>query len=198
MIQGYVLLWGDVAAVEGGLFESFTPYPFAAPICAHLTCSHDQRPGAVLARTSSGALQLDQDDLGLRIQASGRGREWSQLVRAVRGGLRGASFTYRPVASDRDGELITVTKARCTEVCITGDPAYAAGGLWLEGEHGLPDHLDRLRNQFDANIRANRPRPVATEPAPRPQAVHSAPQRDNPIRQMARAHVVRYLAGMPR
>ncbi|MCE3247231.1 MAG: hypothetical protein K0R41_1056 [Geminicoccaceae bacterium] len=161
-VQGYVVLWGDLAEVDGTTIETFSAYPFIAPPLGHLTADH--RRGHRYASTSSGQLRLVQDDIGLRLEVdAGEDREWSRLVRAIAGGMRGCSFTFKALDQHREGDLVTISRAKLSEVCITGSPAYASGGVWFADEDGLPPHLAKLRDAWQAHATVNRPARIDRE-----------------------------------
>jgi HK97 family phage prohead protease len=203
-LAGYALLWGDEAAVDGEV-ETFRAYSFTEPLIAYLTAAH--LPGHRYASTSSGQLRLAQDDVGLRLEVDvGEDREWDRLVRTIAGGMRGASFTFKALAEERDGDRVTITRARLSEVCITGSPAYSRAGVWFQGEDGLPPRLATLQRQWQAHATVNRPARIDRELAafaasqrwstglvePAPQAC--AVGRD-PVRRLAGRYVGRYVGG---
>src|SRR5688572_26879658 len=138
-LKGYVLVWGDTAEVDGEL-ETFSPYSFVEPAIGYLSAAH--LPGHRYASTATGQLRLLQDDVGLRLEVdAGSDRQWSRLMSAIQCGMRGCSFTFKTLAEDRVGSLVTVARAKLSEVCFTGSPAYPRGGVWFDGEDGLPAHL---------------------------------------------------------
>jgi HK97 family phage prohead protease len=199
VLRGYIVVWNDLAEVEGVL-ESFSPYSFAEPLLAHMTAAH--LPGHVYARTASGQLHLEQDDTGLRLEVDvGEDREWRRLIRAIQAGMRGMSFTFREIAAERAGGRVMVTRAKLSEVCVTGSPAYAGGAIWFDGEDGLPPHLAALREAWHARSVAGRPARIEQEVAAfertratvlaeiEPVPALLSVQVDDPIRRRARAYL---------
>jgi HK97 family phage prohead protease len=157
-VQGYVVVWGDVAEVEYGLTESFAPNAFDEPMTGPLYVAH--RPGTRYASVAGKTLSLEQDAVGLRFEAHGdwNDPDWRALVNSIRGGLRGCSFGFYPVA--QSGHM--VYRARLREITLTGAPAYEGGGVWLSDEDQLPAKL--------ALVRACWSQPSRTQSRPGPQA----------------------------
>jgi HK97 family phage prohead protease len=154
-IAGYAIVWGDVAQLETGR-EQFALGSLMNS-SARLTFGHDPRPGAIL-----GFARVVQDQHGacFRAQLDENRREVRQAIGAVRTGANFCSFKFRPLASRKSGDFVTIEHARLVEISIVGDPAYPQGGCWIEGDEPyLPSRLAALAEQFD------RAPPLAATPA---------------------------------
>jgi HK97 family phage prohead protease len=136
IIRGYGIVWDDEAALPDRR-ETFAPNAFTRPISCSLRCSHDSRTYAGYAY-----IRPVQDEHGLRFEAvlDINDRRHRQLIAAVRGGMTGVSIGFRALASEWPaGDLERITKARLTEISITGADAaaYSAGGCWVAGDEDL-------------------------------------------------------------
>jgi HK97 family phage prohead protease len=152
VICGWVILWDDEALI-GGRRERFAPFAFSEPLSARMVVSHDQRPGAVLARSSS--LVLEQTEIGLkfcaRLDGSADARRAAAAVRS--GALACCSFEFHSREVHDEGDGLTVVRARLAEISLTGSPAYAGGGCWMSDASELPDGLEALRDMWEEAAR---------------------------------------------
>jgi HK97 family phage prohead protease len=150
VICGWVILWDDEALI-GGRRERFAPFAFSEPLGARLVVSHDQRPGAVLARSVGGSLTLQQTEVGVRFHAvldgSTDARRAAAAVRA--GALTGTSFEFYSRESRDEEDCRIVVRARLSEISLTGSPAYPAGACWMSDARELPDRLEVLRDMWE-------------------------------------------------
>ena len=112
------------------------------------------------------------------------------MICAIRNGLNGMSFKFRPLASRKDDGLMTIERALLLEISVVPDAAYRMGGVWLVGDEPyLPPRLAALAHQFAtaAPLPAKSPQPAA---AGRAAPAHPAV---NPLR----LAVARYMASYP-
>ncbi len=147
-LRGYLLCWHDVANLDAAR-EQFEPNAFINP-SARLVFGHDPRPGAIL-----GFARVVQDRHGARFSAQRdeRRRDVRQAIGAIRYGANFCSFKFRPHATPKVGDLVTVERAMLLDVSIVSDPAYWAGGVWLVGDKSyLPPRLAALAEQFDRGL----------------------------------------------
>jgi HK97 family phage prohead protease len=208
IIVGYGLVWEDWAEVDGHL-EQFRPGAFQNA-SARLTCDHDKRPGAVVA----WACPVIQDEVGLRFRAVldlERRRDVAHLAALIRAGvLSQCSFTFRPIASSREGDIEVIERARLLELAITSSPFYGAGGAWVEG-----DCLDRAPARVRAlaaaygrvptivPVRAKPPLRLATTPPvsrrrpTKPKTLMGIGASASPLRQAVARHINAYLRRCP-
>ena len=103
------------------------------PIFLFVNHQMDQLP---LASTRSGTLQLLEDDIGLRMEASldGSNPRSAELVSALgRGDVDKMSFSFRvnPGGESRENGVRTLTDIQLFEVSVVNQPAYSSTDVGL-------------------------------------------------------------------
>ena len=105
----------------------------------------------LLARTSSGTLQLDDRDDGLHFFAelpdTADGRDTYELIQ--RGDLSGCSFAFRCDADRWDSKakppVRTVERAMISEISLVSQPAYTSTSVHARSAIDEPAAMVRLR-----------------------------------------------------
>lgn len=129
--QGYVALWGHEAAMRGHL-ERIEPGAFADSLQTRdVLALWSHNDAAVLGRTSSGTLQLNEDRKGLAYRLdlpdTSHGRDAAELLR--RGDIGGASVGMvvdrERWSQDSYGYPVrSIQAATLIEISLVGMPAY--------------------------------------------------------------------------
>lgn len=124
--------WSDEiveAGMRGAFQERIAPDAFGELDGADIKLLFNHEPGALLARTKSGTLKLNQTKGGLRFTAqlpeTSLGNDVRELMQ--RGDLTGEmSFGFYAEADEWNDKrtLRTVTKARLVELSVVVDAAY--------------------------------------------------------------------------
>jgi HK97 family phage prohead protease len=129
IVQGYAVRWDDVAEVDGQR-ERFDRGAFKYARSTNLRVAHDPRPGAVLA----WAVPVVETVEGLFFSAvlDPSNEAHRRVIAALRSGMNGVSFGYRPsrVRQDDDGCEV-IEAARLIEISLTGDAAFSASAAWI-------------------------------------------------------------------
>jgi HK97 family phage prohead protease len=130
-LHGFAALYGAESRDLGGFVETIEPGAFTEALAGEpdvlLTFNHS--PDRVLARTTSGTLQLRDEERGLAFEAELGDGPTAQDVRDMvrRGDLSGASFRFvvAPGGETWQGERRTLTKiAQLIDVSLATTPAY--------------------------------------------------------------------------
>lgn len=157
IISGYAVVWGAESRSLHERGKTFTEViakdAFGDLSDVRLLSQHDHK--AILARTTSGTLELKSDDRGLWFSAklpdTSIGRDTQELLK--RGDLSSMSFGFQATKEvwSKNNTLRTVTDARIHEISVVTDPAYMATTANI-----------RNNNMSDINNEANTP---AVDPA---------------------------------
>ena len=131
-LSGYAAVFGKASEDLGGFVEIVRPGAFRRALASSVDVpalyDHDTR--AILGRTRSGTLRLEEDAKGLRFELevanTGAGRDVLELV--GRGDVSGASFAFTATEQrwHRDGDRLTreLLDVELLDVTITPTPAY--------------------------------------------------------------------------
>lgn len=137
-LVGYVIKWGLRSHVLWGEFvEQFAQNAFSNNLAngCDVLCLYEHDYTNLLGRTTSGTLQLTEDETGLRFELTPPdtqlGRDVLTLVE--RGDISGMSFGFRTIKDQWDiGQepyVRTVLEAELHEITITSLPAYPDSGV---------------------------------------------------------------------
>lgn len=100
-IVGYTAVFDRFSQDLGGFREKIAPGAFKACVGQDVRALVNHDPNQLLARSKSGTLRMEEDDLGLRVEIdlpdTQLGRDTAEMVR--RGDLDGMSFSF---VADRD------------------------------------------------------------------------------------------------
>lgn len=154
-LTGYAVKWNSRSQLLWGEFiETFAPYAFKNSLGkgTDTRCLFEHDVTNLLGRTTSGTLQLGEDETGLRFALTPPdtqlGRDVLTLVE--RGDISGMSFAFRTIKDHWEiGEkpyLRTVIEAELLEITITSLPAYPESGVEiakrsLNANRPEPTHL---------------------------------------------------------
>lgn len=129
---GYAAKFNSPSEDLGGFVETIEPGAFRRSLRSRndvkLLVNHDT--GRVLASSRSGTLRLQEDEVGLRVEASlpntSDGRDMAELLK--RGDLNKMSFGFSVQKDSWNNEMTerTLKSVRLFEVSIVAFPAYAA------------------------------------------------------------------------
>ena len=129
---GYAAKFNSPSEDLGGFVETIEPGAFRRSLRSRndvkLLVNHDT--GRVLASSRSGTLRLQEDEVGLRVEASlpntSDGRDMAELLK--RGDLNKMSFGFAVQKDAWNNEMTerTLKSVRLFEVSIVAFPAYAA------------------------------------------------------------------------
>ncbi len=129
---GYAAKFNSPSEDLGGFVETIEPGAFRRSLRSRndvkLLVNHDT--GRVLASSRSGTLRLQEDEVGLRVEASlpntSDGRDMAELLK--RGDLNKMSFGFAVQKDSWNNEMTerTLKSVRLFEVSIVAFPAYAA------------------------------------------------------------------------
>lgn len=132
IISGYAVVWGAESRSLHERGKTFTEViakdAFGDLSDVRLLSQHDHK--SILARTSSGTLELRSDDRGLWFSAklpdTTIGRDTQELLK--RGDLSSMSFGFQATKEvwSNNNTRRTVTGARIHEISVVTDPAYMA------------------------------------------------------------------------
>ncbi|MBJ2111123.1 MULTISPECIES: HK97 family phage prohead protease [Proteus] len=137
-LVGYVIKWGLRSHVLWDEFvEQFALNAFSNSLAngCDVLCLYEHDYTNLLGRTTSGTLQLTEDETGLRFELTPPdtqlGRDVLTLVE--RGDISGMSFGFRTIKDQWDiGQepyVRTVLEAELHEITITSLPAYPDSGV---------------------------------------------------------------------
>lgn len=143
-LEGYGLVFGKLSEDLGDFREIIAP---GAVVLADDVLSYwDHDPARLLARTSSGTLELEVDDVGLRYGLELPATDYAANLRALvqRRDVPGSSFTFRTLADswnfESDPPIRTLDRVMVFEVGPVAMPAY-------------PDTTTALRQMAEARSR---------------------------------------------
>lgn len=129
---GYAAKFNSPSEDLGGFVETIEPGAFRRSLRSRndvkLLVNHDT--GRVLASSRSGTLRLQEDEVGLRVEASlpntSDGRDMAELLK--RGDLNKMSFGFAVQKDSWNNEMTerTLKSVRLFEVSIVAFPAYSA------------------------------------------------------------------------
>ena len=129
---GYAAKFNSRSENLGGFVETIMPGAFKRSLSARndvkLLVNHDA--GRVLASTRSGTMRLEEDSVGLRVEAdlpnTSDGRDMAELLR--RGDLSSMSFGFSVIKDSwsSDGTERSLKSVRLFETSIVAFPAYQA------------------------------------------------------------------------
>ena len=129
---GYAAKFNSRSENLGGFIETITPGAFKRSLRSRndvkLLVNHDS--GRVLASTRSGTLRLEEDSIGLKVEAdlpnTSDGRDMAELLR--RGDLSSMSFGFTVMKDtwNTDGTERSLESVRLFETSIVAFPAYQA------------------------------------------------------------------------
>lgn len=132
IISGYAVVWGAESRSLHERGKTFTEViakdAFGDISDVRLLSQHDHK--SILARTTSGTLELKSDDRGLWFSAklpdTTLGRDTQELLK--RGDLSSMSFGFQATKEvwSNNNTRRTVTGARIHEISVVTDPAYMA------------------------------------------------------------------------
>lgn len=153
-LEGYAIVFDSpTELVENGrrFVEVVKPQKLKLAKDVILTLNHD--PKTLLARTSSGTLQLTQDERGLKFAVdlpdTTAGRDAKVLIE--RGDLYGASFTFsiNKEVWTKDFKQRDLTSINVIEVAVVSHPQYTDTSLELRSTNLWQEKLKLLRAQLD-------------------------------------------------
>lgn len=139
-LVGYVVKWNSRSQLIWGEFhEQFMPKAFSQSLAAQpdirALFEHDDK--ALLGRTTSKTLILNEDDIGLRFELTPPETQLGRdlLVSVGRGDIRGMSFGFMATSEswdfNQDPCLRTVNSAELFEVTVTSMPAYKESDIQI-------------------------------------------------------------------
>jgi HK97 family phage prohead protease len=166
-IVGYAAVWDEETELYPGFREVVRPGAFQASVASDDVLGlFEHREDRLLARSSAGTLELEEDDHGLRYAMTPRDASWIRedvLEPIRRRELRGSSFGFyvgrEQVTPDKEGrgELREILEASLIDVSPVARPAYPGTEVALRSRAGdLPALLLSMRRQGldDPAIRA--------------------------------------------
>jgi uncharacterized protein len=137
-VHGYAALW-NVPAKIANFTETVLPGAFRASLNAStdILALLDHKPDRLLGRTSSGTLQLAEDQKGLRftlqIPNTSAGQDVLELIQ--RNDLGGASFGFlvRPKGEQWEGRSRKLSDLDLREISLVSSwPAYSETGKEIQ------------------------------------------------------------------
>lgn len=135
-LVGFAARYGVEADI--GLFrERIAPGAFAGSLGGDILALFDHDPRAVLGRTRSGTLKLDDaaDGLAFDLSVADTSAGRDALALAERGDLGGASIGFFTEEEEKDGGVRVVKRATLVEISIVSSwPAY--GETSVEARRG--------------------------------------------------------------
>ncbi|WP_442797347.1 HK97 family phage prohead protease [Pantoea vagans] len=154
-LVGYAVRWNSLSEVIWGEFqEQFAPNAFTESLSAgnDVRALYEHDYTNLLGRTSSGTLQLSQDNTGLRFELTPPdtqlGRDVLTLVE--RGDLSGMSFGFRALKQEWDFQktpsLRTITTAELIEITVTSMPAYPESAVEVAQRSLFTQHPELRRS----------------------------------------------------
>lgn len=151
-LTGYAALFGDTAALPGGVRERIAAGAFTSSLSAgaDILALVDHDPAKVLARTRSGSLRLREDARGLAFEIDLPETTAANdiLALAQRGDLGGMSFGFSvPAGGDQwRGQERTLLNVALREISVVSAwPAYPGTEVNLRAAQGAVTRLARLR-----------------------------------------------------
>lgn len=167
--EGHAARFGAVATIGDWFRETIAPGAFTKTLQeADVMGLWQHDPHQVLGRSSSGTLELEQDDEGLRyviqLPNTTLGRDTAELL--SRGDVKSSSFAFRTIRqrwefADDGLDLRIIEEAELIDVSIVTWPAYA------EAEAGLRSLAEARSLDADrvlAAARAGNPLPTPQQP----------------------------------
>lgn len=150
-VSGHAAVFDQEADIGGMFREKIAPGAFANAIGRDDVVLLVNHEGLPLARTRSGTLKLEEDDIGLRIESELDANDPD--VRAVepkmrRGDLDKMSFAFRAVRQEfddtQDPPLRTIHEVELFDVSIVTTPAFDGTDIGLRA---LAEHRQKVRRQ---------------------------------------------------
>lgn len=141
VIEGVSLVYNTLSdfrnpSPRGLFYEKIDPGAFVDSIKGDVGCYYDHKH--LLGRTSSGTLQLSNDEHGLRFRCTLPDTTYANdlVVSLERGDVYGCSFGFAEAvydwSQDQDGNLVgTVVRARLFDVGPVNQPVYDSSSVDL-------------------------------------------------------------------
>jgi prohead peptidase. Unknown type peptidase. MEROPS family U35 len=154
-LVGYAVRWNSLSEIIWGEFrEQFAPGAFTDSLAAgaDVRALYEHNYAQLLGRTTSGTLQLLQDDTGLRFELTPPDTQLGRDVLALvgRGDLSGMSFGFRALKDGWDTSqtpyLRTVSIAELTEITVTSMPAYPESAVEVAQRSLFTQHPELRRS----------------------------------------------------
>jgi len=159
VITGYAAVFNELSQDLGGFREQIAPGAFkrALEMNQDVRALVDHDPSRIIGRSTSGTLEMIEDDHGLRVQIdpadTTAGRDIMESIN--RGDVSGMSFGFVVRDEDwdmRDGENIrTVRDMDLFDVSVVTFPAYTASSVEV-ALRSLDDHKMAMA-EVDEDIR---------------------------------------------
>lgn len=139
-LMGYVVKWNSRSQlIWGEFYEQFSPKAFSQSLSTNpdirALFEHDHK--ALLGRTTSNTLILNEDDIGLRFELTPPDTQLGRdlLVSVDRGDIRGMSFGFMATTESWDFNqepcIRTVNTAELFEITVTSMPAYQESDIQI-------------------------------------------------------------------
>lgn len=130
-ITGYAAVFNERSVDLGGFVEEIEPGAFKKTLSeGDVRSLWNHNPDYVLGRTKSGTLVLEEDEFGLRFEASPPDTQWARdaMVTMRRGDVDQASFGFDAIRDNwrQDGELVVrrLVEVALYDVSPVTFPAY--------------------------------------------------------------------------
>lgn len=163
VLVGYAVKWNSPTMIGGQFSEEFTRGSFSdSLVSGDIRALVDHNTSQVLGRTKSGTLELEEDDVGLRVTISPPDTTIAQdLMKLIkRGDVSGMSFGFKATEQRWDHKSKpskrVVTKADLFETSIVTFPAYPDTSIGLRSLREDKAELlkEKIRNQLtERNIK---------------------------------------------
>lgn len=152
-LVGYAVKWNSRSEVLWDEFvEQFAPNAFKDSLAAgtdvRALYEHDRM--ALLGRSTSGTLLLNEDATGLRFELTPPDTQLGRdvLILVERGDISGMSFGFRALKDQWDVStqpyVRTVLAAELREITVTSLPAYPESAVEVAKRSLLTQHLARV------------------------------------------------------
>lgn len=155
-VSGHAAVFNQEANIGGFFRELILPGAFEDAIGRDDVVFLVNHEGLPLARTRSGTLKLEEDDIGLRMESELDPQDpdvQAIVPKMKRGDLDKMSFAFRAVVQEWDDSgdipLRTIVKADLFDVSIVTNPAYDGTDIGLRC---LDEHR-RRQNFYAARLR---------------------------------------------
>lgn len=146
-VSGYFARFGERSLDLGGFTETIASGAFTKTLRENpdvlALVDHDIRK--LLGRTSSGTLQVHEDERGLAFSVTLPDTSYANDLRALmdRGDINACSFGFVCEADSWDGDVRTVKQVRLIEGSIVATPAYPSTTAQLRSlfPDGVPEDV---------------------------------------------------------